>query len=614
MAGNEARGCCARRPLGRALATIDEALRLEPPPITPRPPAHRSRRDRAGAPGRCQRGRRQRGSGRRAASRATEPAPAHAAAGNRPRRARGRRRGPQQRPGGDASRPRGPRVALAPTSAGWPFVWAWARMLLDAGAVEPPELRAMVEHLCEASPHPGWRALTSAQSTALAEHALASPDADPAAVPGPDPASTTWGAAVRALAEGEGLAHELADARIRFAHELLAVGRRDDAAAELSAAWNDDPRAGRPVAGRPGIARRRGRPDPRSPGAERSSAMDGARLLTPREREVLSLVAAGRSNRMIADELFISVKTASVHVSNILAKLRGGFPDGGGCLGPRAPRDGLALVAGRRNHSGPVRSDPQASSAPSAGSGRRRRVVLLQPPSRHRLTARLGGQRELAQHAPCAVADHTQRCPLLGGQPEESADRAADGSAVADDHQRPACRQDRDLPVHGGHHARHDLAARLTARRADVVPSDPPEEQVAVLGDDLVAGPALPAAAVGLPESDVLCHVEAGEVGQDSRRRHRTAQVAGDDGRRAHPGQGRSGRSRLREAHLVEGDVGCSLEPVLHVPRRAPVPPEDHPTPGRGVPAAAHGVAERGRLTSSGSSMSGQSRQSRSRA
>jgi ATP/maltotriose-dependent transcriptional regulator MalT len=43
--------------------------------------------------------------------------------------------------------------------------------------------------------------------------------------------------------------------------------------------------------------------------------------LTDREREVLSLVAAGRSNRQIADQLFISPKTASVHVSNILAKL-----------------------------------------------------------------------------------------------------------------------------------------------------------------------------------------------------------------------------------------------------------------------------------------------------
>jgi DNA-binding CsgD family transcriptional regulator len=43
--------------------------------------------------------------------------------------------------------------------------------------------------------------------------------------------------------------------------------------------------------------------------------------LTDREREVLLLLAAGRSNPEIAQALYISAKTASVHVSNILAKL-----------------------------------------------------------------------------------------------------------------------------------------------------------------------------------------------------------------------------------------------------------------------------------------------------
>jgi len=43
--------------------------------------------------------------------------------------------------------------------------------------------------------------------------------------------------------------------------------------------------------------------------------------LTDREREVLVALAAGRSNREIAEELVISSKTASVHVSNILRKL-----------------------------------------------------------------------------------------------------------------------------------------------------------------------------------------------------------------------------------------------------------------------------------------------------
>ncbi|WP_445330620.1 helix-turn-helix transcriptional regulator [Streptomyces sp. GSL17-111] len=56
-------------------------------------------------------------------------------------------------------------------------------------------------------------------------------------------------------------------------------------------------------------------------GRAESAAPGEAFGLTPRERDVLALVAAGRSNRQIADELYISPKTASVHVSNILAKL-----------------------------------------------------------------------------------------------------------------------------------------------------------------------------------------------------------------------------------------------------------------------------------------------------
>ncbi|MEZ0068530.1 DNA-binding CsgD family transcriptional regulator/tetratricopeptide (TPR) repeat protein [Streptacidiphilus sp. MAP12-20] len=50
-------------------------------------------------------------------------------------------------------------------------------------------------------------------------------------------------------------------------------------------------------------------------------ADDDSFHLTPREQDVLKLLALGRTNRQIAEELFISPKTASVHVSNILAKL-----------------------------------------------------------------------------------------------------------------------------------------------------------------------------------------------------------------------------------------------------------------------------------------------------
>jgi DNA-binding CsgD family transcriptional regulator len=43
--------------------------------------------------------------------------------------------------------------------------------------------------------------------------------------------------------------------------------------------------------------------------------------LTRRERDVLALVAQGRTNRQIGEQLFMAEKTASVHVSRILAKL-----------------------------------------------------------------------------------------------------------------------------------------------------------------------------------------------------------------------------------------------------------------------------------------------------
>jgi DNA-binding CsgD family transcriptional regulator/tetratricopeptide (TPR) repeat protein len=56
-------------------------------------------------------------------------------------------------------------------------------------------------------------------------------------------------------------------------------------------------------------------------GGAAGGRVTGAEVLTPRESEVASLVAEGLSNGEIGRRLYISTKTASVHVSNILAKL-----------------------------------------------------------------------------------------------------------------------------------------------------------------------------------------------------------------------------------------------------------------------------------------------------
>ncbi|MFF3750872.1 AAA family ATPase [Streptomyces sp. NPDC002018] len=139
-----------------------------------------------------------------------------------------------------------------------------------------------------------------------------------------------WAGVVAAFEE-TGRPFERALARLRRASALLdAHAGRAEAAGLLAQAHTTALRLGaRPLA--EDITRVAGRARLGLPGAaggavERAAPRpvpDPARSLglTPREQDVLRLVAAGHSNRRIAEELYISPKTASVHVSNILAKL-----------------------------------------------------------------------------------------------------------------------------------------------------------------------------------------------------------------------------------------------------------------------------------------------------
>ncbi|MGK5498082.1 helix-turn-helix transcriptional regulator, partial [Streptomyces sp. URMC 125] len=120
----------------------------------------------------------------------------------------------------------------------------------------------------------------------------------------------------------------LALVRHRRAESLLdAGGDRDEAAELLAGAHGTAVRLGAaPLRASIEHLAGRARIPLRPPGGPRTGPRTPAGPaeafgLTPRECDVLGLVAAGHSNRRIAEELFISPKTAGVHVSNILAKL-----------------------------------------------------------------------------------------------------------------------------------------------------------------------------------------------------------------------------------------------------------------------------------------------------
>jgi DNA-binding CsgD family transcriptional regulator len=125
-----------------------------------------------------------------------------------------------------------------------------------------------------------------------------------------------WLAAVEGFSYGH--VYEVARCRWRLAEALLGGGDREEATVAAQAAHETAVRLGAaPLQAALELLARRGRLD-LSIGLPPERGLAG---LTPREVEVLRLLVEGRSNRQIAEELFISGKTVSVHVTRILAKL-----------------------------------------------------------------------------------------------------------------------------------------------------------------------------------------------------------------------------------------------------------------------------------------------------
>jgi DNA-binding CsgD family transcriptional regulator len=204
-------------------------------------------------------------------------------------------------------------TALAPVAD------AAAAARRDADAAEEGRWLRAVEELVEAavSAVETYRA-TYGDTMGVEAHAWLARIAAEAARGRGEPATELWRAAVEAF--GFGHVYEQARSRWRLAEALLADGDRAAAAEQAALVHEVAVRLGAaPLRTALEALARRGRLD-----VAGVRAVEVSDVLTPREAEVLRLLALGRTNRQIGAELYISEKTASVHVSNILAKFGAG--------------------------------------------------------------------------------------------------------------------------------------------------------------------------------------------------------------------------------------------------------------------------------------------------
>jgi ATP/maltotriose-dependent transcriptional regulator MalT len=194
----------------------------------------------------------------------------------------------------------------------WPLIWFGLRIeaespVADGGRVE--SLRTCADELAAAQPQSrAYQALAAAE---LARATGTAPD---------------WSPAIEAARLGREV-YLLAYALLRAAQHAWSAGNRDASGPMLEEAARLATQMGaEPFLKEAQVLARRARVTiaerVSEPVAERAAQPNIEALgLTDRELEVLQLVAAGRSNPQIAAELFISPKTASVHVSNIISKL-----------------------------------------------------------------------------------------------------------------------------------------------------------------------------------------------------------------------------------------------------------------------------------------------------